>query len=296
MNIEGTSSSTQRNTLQEGGTSSSAFKEDDEIECGSTYNTSEIDEPVAYYDWFRDSATSSHVTNQRDIFLTYQLLWNTSVIGVGKLIAKVEGKGTIELKSRYKDKTYILKLHNVLHIPSNRNNLISLGKWDAVGGRYIGSRSKIVLEDKNGNPVTMGLKIDNHLYCLNLVTRKPHGNLPNDRSEDLRVFKSTEETHNWETWHQQFGHIGYSELQKLVDLKMVDDLSVDIESAKPDCEVCVQAKQSVKPFEGILDRKSKPGELTHIDLWGKYDIASINGHQYYIYSLMMQQDMSLFIS
>ena len=63
---------------------------------------------------------------------------------------------------------------------------------------------------------------------------------------------------------------------------MVDGLSVDIEMAKPDCEICIQAKQSVKPFNGIPDRKTKPGELTHIDLWGKYDIASINGHQYYI--------------
>ena len=63
---------------------------------------------------------------------------------------------------------------------------------------------------------------------------------------------------------------------------MVDGLSVDIESAKPDCEIWVQAKQSVKPFNGIPDRKTKPGELTHIDLWGKYDIASINVHQYYI--------------
>ena len=284
MNIEGTYTLAQ-GSPRKGGTSPPSFEEDDEIEYynynGSTYNTNEIDEPVAYYDWFGDSATSSHVTNQRDIFLTYQPLRNTSVIGVGKLTAKVEGRGTIELKSRYNNKTYILRLHNVLHIPSNRNNLISLGKWDAVGGRYIGGGGKIILEDKNGNPVTAGTKIDNHLYRLNLETRKPRENLPSDRLEGLRVF-NTEETLNWETWHRRFGHIGYSGIQKLVDLKMVDGLSVDTESAKPDCEICVQAKQSIKPFDGIPDRKSKPGELTHIDLWGKYDIASINGYQYYI--------------
>ncbi len=28
-------------------------------------------------------------------------------------------------------------------------------------------------------------------------------------------------------------------------------------------------------------RKNK-GELTHMDLWGKYDVSSINGHQYYL--------------
>ena len=138
MNIEGTSSSAHRST-PEGGTLFSAFKEDDNIlyynYSGSTYNTNEIDKPVAYYDWFRDSATSSHVTNRQDIFLTYQPLWNTSVIGIGKLTAKVEGKGTIELKSQYNNKKYFLKLHNVLHIPSNKNNLIFLEKWDAAGGR-----------------------------------------------------------------------------------------------------------------------------------------------------------------
>lgn len=73
----------------------------------------------------------------------------------------------------------------MLHIPSNKNNLIFLGKWDAAGGRYIGDRGKIVLEDKNKNPVTTGLKIDNHLYCLNLVTQKLRENLLNDRLEDL---------------------------------------------------------------------------------------------------------------
>ena len=67
MNIEHAHSSYQGSTPQEGETSASAIKEDDEIEyynySGSTYNTNEIDEPIAYYDWFRDSATSSHVTN-----------------------------------------------------------------------------------------------------------------------------------------------------------------------------------------------------------------------------------------
>jgi len=79
----------------------------------NTYNMHEINEPVIYYDWFGDSATSSHVTNRRDIFTTYQHLHNTSVVGVGRLKAKAEGKGTIELESRYNNKTYILKLENV---------------------------------------------------------------------------------------------------------------------------------------------------------------------------------------
>ena len=50
----------------------------------------------------------------------------------------------------------------------NRNNLLSLGKWDAAGGKYTGGGGQIILEDKNGNSVAAGTKIDNNLYRLNL--------------------------------------------------------------------------------------------------------------------------------
>ena len=246
-----------------------------------TYNMHEINEPVIYYDWFGDSATSSHVANGRDIFTTYQPLHNTSVVGVGRLKAKAEGKGTIELESRYNNKTYVLRLENVLHIPTNRNNLLSLGKWDSAGGRYIGGGGKIILEDKNGTAVAAGTKIENNLYKLKLNTRSPRVNSSNQEKKNLQSF-SMEETQNWETWHKCYGHIGYSGIQKLIDHKMVDGLTIDISSIKPDCEICIQAKQTIKPFDGKSRRNTKAGELTHIDLWGKYEIASIHGNQYYI--------------
>ena len=45
---------------------------------------------------------------------------------------------------------------------------------------------------------------------------------------------------------------------------------------------CVEAKMTVDPYKGIPKRHQDPGALTHIDVWGKYEVASINGHQYYI--------------
>jgi Reverse transcriptase (RNA-dependent DNA polymerase)/GAG-pre-integrase domain/Integrase core domain len=243
----------------------------------------QIDDALLYYDWFGDSATSSHVTNRRDIFTTYQPLHNTTVVGVGDLKAKAEGKGTIELESRYKNKTFILKLENVLHIPTNRNNLISLGKWDAAGGRYIGGGGKIILENKNKTPVAVGTKIANNLYKLKLKTRKPRENHHKKQHvNDLQTFMTTSPTQSWETWHKRYGHVGYSGLQKLVDQHMVDGFTVDVNSTKPDCETCVQAKQTREPFKGISNKNTKAGELTHIDLWGKYETQSIHGNQYYI--------------
>jgi hypothetical protein len=55
-----------------------------------------------------------------------------------------------------------------------------------------------------------------------------------------------------------------------------------MKSPQPDCKACTEAKQSERPFGISKCRNTKPGELTHIDVWGKYDIASINGHQYFV--------------
>ena len=49
-----------------------------------------------------------------------------------------------------------------------------------------------------------------------------------------------------------------------------------------DCTACTEAKQSVIPFNKKGDRDTLPGELMHVDIWGKYDVASINGHSYYL--------------
>ena len=248
------------------------------INSDGTYIRDEINEPVIYYDWFSDSATSSHVTNNRDIFISYQPLLNTSVIGVGRNKAKVEGKGTIEIQSQYKGRTYKLKLQNVLHIPTNRNNLLSLGRWDAAGGSYTGGGGKIILKNKTGQIISSGSKISNHLYKMEFKTYLPRNKITVQKD----IVLNTEEIYNWETWHRRFGHVSYSGLQKLFDKNIVEGFNVDIRSPKPDCEACIQAKHTISPFNGKSDRNTKPGDLTHIDLWGKYQTQSINGNQYYI--------------
>ena len=63
---------------------------------------------------------------------------------------------------------------------------------------------------------------------------------------------------------------------------MVDGLNIDLKSTQPDCTTCVEAKQHVKSFPKVTNRKTEPGELSHIDLWGKYSIQSINGNSYYV--------------
>src|SRR5207302_9158106 len=87
---------------------------------------------------------------------------------------------------------------------------------------------------------------------------------------------------SWETWHRRFGHVGYSGLQKLLDKHLVNGLHIDLNTDKPDCIACTEAKMSQAPYGPTKEKLSKPGELTHVDLWGKYDVESIHGNSYYL--------------
>jgi len=48
-------------------------------------NYSTNNEHTLYYDWLADSTTTSHITNRRDTFVTYEPIQNTPITGVGGL-------------------------------------------------------------------------------------------------------------------------------------------------------------------------------------------------------------------
>jgi hypothetical protein len=252
------------------------------IDTYSACNMNGINERVAYYNWLADSATTSHITNRRDAFTTYQLILDTSVVGVGNAKVIAEGRGTIELESNYNGHKYIICLKEVLYIPSNHNNLISLGRWDNVGGRYTGGGGVLILITKDGKRVVKGTKVENNLYKMNLKVHYPQANPLKKVAVTPQTYMATEPGQSWETWHKRFRHTSYSRLQKLLDLDLVEGFSVDTRTPKPDCVTCTEAKQTEEPFKKSMNQKTEPGKLTHIDLWGKYDVQSINGNQYYL--------------
>jgi hypothetical protein len=63
----------------------------------------------------------------------------------------------------------------------------------------------------------------------------------------------------------------------------LEGFTVNANTPTPDCISCTEAKQAVKPFPSRTEPVQRnKGEITHMDLWGKYNVTSINGHQYYL--------------
>ncbi|KAJ8585688.1 hypothetical protein M405DRAFT_720029, partial [Rhizopogon salebrosus TDB-379] len=80
-----------------------------------------------------------------------------------------------------------------------------------------------------------------------------------------------------------FGHIAYSGLKRLYREKLVDGMIIDENSPMPECEACIQAKQTRDPFPRDTENHSEiQGELTHSDVWGPARTQSIGGSRYFI--------------
>jgi len=88
---------------------------------------------VLAYDWLADLGTTLHITYQRDAYATYEPIKQIPIKGVGSVKTFAIGKGTIFLSSECNGKVHMIKLRDVLHVPSNRNNLLAAGNWEECG-------------------------------------------------------------------------------------------------------------------------------------------------------------------
>src|SRR5712691_4155566 len=228
------------------------------------------------YDWLGDTGTTSHITHRRDAFVTYEPLPKLAVSGVGGMQSFAIARGTVYLQSECDGVIHILQLKNVLHIPNNANSLLSLGSWEEQTGRSIVIKNgKLTLLTKDGIAVARGIRLSNRLYQMSFALSKAPADA--DFSFNAQSHKPT-----WETWHLRFGHISYTCLLLLFLTRLADGFDVDLTSPRPDCVACTEAKLTVAPHGPSSKRLTKPGELTHVDLWGKYDKNSINGNKYYL--------------
>jgi len=179
----------------------------------------------------------------------------------------------VKIEAIYYGVVYPICLCNVLYMPRNYNNLFSLSYWIAKGGNFSGH--KLALISKQRNIITIGMLTSNNLIQFHFCCTLNH-----DIPSNYTFISITQLKKSWNVWHCCFRHIGHSELQKMYEQQLVAGFLINCESPISDCMACTEAKQSVIPFNKKGDHKRKPGELMHIDVWGKYDVASINRFSY----------------
>ena len=207
------------------------------------------DDAISFYDWFADSCTTSHICNKRDAFTQYRPAVNANVIGVGNTLTEIRGRGNVKVQTRVGGITHTLTLQNVLHIPTNKYNLISLGRWDKAGREFRSSQGLLSMIDRDGKTVAYGTKLHSNLYRMHMRTARA-----TELTGKARAVLSAKlgppiafpvnEARTWEEWHWRFGHIGYKGLQELKRKNLVTGFNVSPSSSKPDCRACTESKHT----------------------------------------------------
>jgi hypothetical protein len=173
--------------------------------------------------------------------MTYEPIQNTLITGVGGLQAQAKGRGDVNIITSYNGTSYPICLCDVLYILGNKNNLFSLGRWIAKGSDFMGR--KLILISKQGDIIANRKLMTNNLIKFRFCYAK-HEILPHAVTYPSLIKPEL----NWDIWHCHFGHISYSGLKNLFDRKLVSSFNVDQSSPMSDCMACIEAKQSVIPF------------------------------------------------
>ena len=132
---------------------------------GTLYITDFVSTNITLNSWLADSATSSHICNQKKAFTSFTPI-QKYIIGIGDTEVKCEGKGTVYIKSQKANVTMCLE--NILYVPTAPNNLFSLSRLDDAGRHTKFGNGAAELFDKHNNLLAKRIKVQ-RMYLLDAI-------------------------------------------------------------------------------------------------------------------------------
>jgi hypothetical protein len=119
-----------------------------------------------------DSGANHHVFHDRSVFEQYENITPLTVKGFGQnLSALAIGRGTVRLESQHSHPKHSILLHNVLHIPAARSNLISGVQLDKAG--VISTLGNKCITLSVNNQIIVRGTVTNDMYRLDINIATP---------------------------------------------------------------------------------------------------------------------------
>jgi len=213
-------------------------------------------------DWWVDTGATVHVCSDRSLFSSFQER-RGSVKGLESK-SRVLGSGRVDLKLSSRN---ILSLHNVLYVPTGEANLISGSLLLKSGYKLVFESNKVVITLR-GSFVGKGY-VERGLFRLSLM-------FPclSDNNTALSVSYVSRDKF---LWHNRLCHINFKSISRMMSLDLIP--KHDTRGVK--CEICIQAKQTRKPFKSV-ERDSSVLELVHSDICEMNGTLTRGGRRYFI--------------
>lgn len=248
--------------------------------------------------WILDSGATDHITPHLSHFTTYKRVTGPQnhISTANGHQAEIKHIGSVRLKHN-------LVLHNVLHVPDFRFNLISINKLTSHLNCQISFSSShcFIQVHSMSTPMLLGkhknglyyvdtqLKKEDDLYNTNIVANSTvmpfvessankfcNGVSLSDQNSYCNVSHiPRNEKFSLLLWHLRLGHLPFNKLHLIPGMPS-GTLNTHI------CHVCPQAHQTRKTFPTSSIKTHSPFELIHIDTWGPYKYPTHAGHKYFL--------------
>ena len=161
-----------------------------------------------------------------------------------------------------------IRLTNVLYVPELMMNLISIVALDNLGISCAFKNGEMHIT--HGNQAIMKARRQDNAWKIKLKTQ-------ND------IVMVTEDKSNlYDLWHERFGHSGGHHFSKLHEVTTGLQGPLRKFNSQEPCEPCIKAKQVKVYNRQAPERATRPLQRLYIDIWGKYHIADVNGHVYFL--------------
>ncbi|KAL4562118.1 hypothetical protein LXL04_034312 [Taraxacum kok-saghyz] len=218
--------------------------------------------------WIIDSGASHHMTSNLSLFRDYTPCHShATVCTANGSHVPIAGSGTITLSSD-------ITLQSVLHVPSFKCGLISVGKLTCQNNCFAKfSPVSCVFQDQTSGKMIGSARFHNDLYYLRNVPPLVNQQSPVSSISSL----SSSISQQIMLWHQRMGHPSFSYLKRLFPNLFSNKEVVDF-----DCEICQFAKHTRVSYAPVSHVPSTPFFLIHSDIWGPSRITTSYGKKWFV--------------
>ena len=149
--------------------------------------------------WYVDSAAIAHMCKNKEFFTEYHFFVNPRPIflGNGAHIMAI-AIGNVKIREGI--------IHNVLHVPLIKKNLLSVDALDIAGIKVVFSKG--LCELWKGNLLLFEAKKEHGLYRLDVNIHRHSTNIATEDFGKIAL-----------QWHKRFGHVNFDKLSKIRTLR-----------------------------------------------------------------------------
>ncbi|UYV64621.1 hypothetical protein LAZ67_3001351 [Cordylochernes scorpioides] len=225
--------------------------------------------------WIIDSACTSHMTSHGDwIEHKTEERRSIQVAEEGRHIESTSS-GLIQATVQGKDKlNNAVTLHNVLHVPHLKGNLMSIPSVVRRGNSVLLNSEGAYIYSSDDKLIGTG-NFDGNMYTLNLSRLPEATHVPN---EHCLISKDNSRT----AWHRRLGHPSDNKLDLILKNNLLKGLD-SINGTLDQCDACSLGKMTKVPYvhtDG--NQESYPFEAIYVDLCGPMRINSLGGSKYFL--------------